>query len=84
MDVAGGAEAALTILNQLPGVVGARKVKQLDGITSLRVDSSADLRAQVARALVMGGIDLLRIDRGAGRLETIFLQLTAGNKEASQ
>jgi ABC-2 type transport system ATP-binding protein len=84
VDVAGGAEAALTILNQLPGVVGARKIKQLDGVTSLRVDSSADLRAQVARALVMGGIDLLRIDRGAGRLETIFLQLTAGNKEASQ
>jgi ABC-2 type transport system ATP-binding protein len=45
-------------------------------VTSLRVESSADLRSQVARALVMGGIDLVRIDRGAGRLEDIFLQLT--------
>jgi ABC-2 type transport system ATP-binding protein len=84
VDVAGGADAALIILNQLPGVVAASKVRQVGGVTSLRVDSSADLRAQVARALVMGGIDLLRIDRGAGRLETIFLQLTAGNKEAPQ
>jgi hypothetical protein len=32
----------------------------------------------VARALVGNGIDLLRIDRGAARLESIFLKLTKG------
>jgi len=57
--------------------------KHAGGITALRVDSTADLRAQVARALVMGGIDLLRIDRGTGRLEKIFLQLTE-HKELPQ
>jgi ABC-2 type transport system ATP-binding protein len=83
VEVAGAADSALTVLNQLPGIVRAVVVKQVAGVTSLRVDSSADLRAQIARALVMGGIDLMRIDRGTGRLEAIFLQLTE-TKELSQ
>jgi ABC-2 type transport system ATP-binding protein len=82
VDVAGGPDSALAILSRLPGVVRASVVRQSAGVTSLRVESSADLRAHVARALVMGGIDLVRIDRGAGRLENIFLQLTQG-KDAS-
>ncbi len=76
VDVAGGPDSALAILGQLPGVARASVVKQADGVTSLRVESAADLRAQVARALVMGGIDLVRIDRSTGGLENIFLQLT--------
>lgn len=76
VDVAGAPESALTVLSALPGVVRATVAKQSAGVTSLRVDTSADIRAQIARALVMGGIDLMRIDRGAGRLEAIFLQLT--------
>jgi hypothetical protein len=32
----------------------------------------------VARALVENGVDLLRIDKGAAKLESIFLELTAG------
>lgn len=76
VEVAGAPESALSVLQALPGIVRATVAKQAGGITSLRVDSTADLRAQVARALVMGGIDLIRIDRGTGRLEKIFLQLT--------
>ena len=76
VDVAGGPESALVVLGQLPGVTRTTVLRQAGGITSLRVESSADLRVQVARALVMGGIDLVRIDRGANRLEDIFLQLT--------
>jgi len=76
VDVAGAPESALTVLSALPGVVRATVAKQTAGVTSLRVDTSADIRAQIARALVMGGIDLMRIDRGTGRLEAIFLQLT--------
>ncbi|HEY4184151.1 MAG TPA: ABC transporter ATP-binding protein [Polyangia bacterium] len=83
VEVAGAADSALTVLNQLPGIVRAVVVKQAAGVTSLRVDSSADLRAQIARALVLGGIDLMRIDRGTGRLEAIFLQLTE-NKDLPQ
>jgi ABC-2 type transport system ATP-binding protein len=76
VDVAGAPESALTVLSALPGVVRATVARQTAGVTSLRVDTSADIRAQIARALVMGGIDLMRIDRGTGRLEAIFLQLT--------
>jgi len=76
VDVAGAPESALTVLGALAGVVRTTVVKQVAGVTSLRVDTSADVRAQIARALVMGGIDLMRIDRGSGRLEAIFLQLT--------
>jgi ABC-2 type transport system ATP-binding protein len=83
VDVAGGPDAALVILSQLPGVARATVAKQAAGVTSLRIESATDLRAQVARALVMGGIDLVRIDRGTGRLEAIFLQLTQ-NKELPQ
>ena len=83
VDVAGGPDSALAILTQLPGVARASVLRQAGGVTSLRIDSSADLRAQVARALVMGGIDLVRIDRGAGRLENIFMQLTS-NKDLPQ
>src|SRR3569832_1446410 len=76
VDVAGAPDSALTVLSALPGVVRATVARQAAGVTSLRVDTSADIRAQIARALVMGGIDLMRIDRGTGRLESIFLQLT--------
>jgi ABC-2 type transport system ATP-binding protein len=83
VDVAGGPDSALSILTQLPGVQRAEVLRHAGGITSLRVDTSADLRSQVARALVMGGIDLIRIDRGAARLESIFLQLTAASRASA-
>jgi ABC-2 type transport system ATP-binding protein len=76
VDVAGGPDPALAVLTRLPGVTRAVVKGQSGGIATLRVDATADLRAQVARALVMEGIDLVRIDRGTGRLESIFLELT--------
>ncbi|HEX2659062.1 MAG TPA: ABC transporter ATP-binding protein [Polyangia bacterium] len=83
VDVAGGPDSALAVLTQLPGISRATVVRQSAGVTTLRVESAADLRAQVARGLIMGGIDLVRIDKGAGRLEAIFLQLTE-SKELPQ
>jgi len=58
-------------------------MKQAPGLTSLRVEAATDVRAQIARALVTGGIDLVRIDRGQGRLEAIFLQLTESKEMPS-
>src|SRR5580765_852934 len=56
VDVAGGADTALAVLKQLPGIGGAAVVQsRRGGITSLRMEATADLRSQVARALVMGG-----------------------------
>ena len=41
-----------------------------------RFRAAPELRPRLARALVQNGVDLLRIDRGAARLESIFIQLT--------
>ena len=51
-------------------------VREADGVALVRMQAAADLRPKIARVLVNGGLDLLRIDRGAAQLESIFLQLT--------
>ena len=43
---------------------------------TLQVEASPDMRPRVAQALVGAGLELLRLDRGAQRLESIFLRLT--------
>jgi hypothetical protein len=40
------------------------------------MQAAAELRPKIARVLVNGGLDLLRIDRGGAQLESIFLELT--------
>jgi ABC-2 type transport system ATP-binding protein len=46
------------------------------GVAVLSLQGAPDLRPKVVRALVQNQIDVLRIDRGAARLESIFLKLT--------
>ena len=46
------------------------------GLSVISLAGAPELRPRIARALVQNGIDLLRIDRGAARLESIFLKLT--------
>ncbi len=60
----------------VPGVTGATIVRESDGVVLVRMQAAADVRPKIARVLVNGGLDLLRIDRGAAQLESIFLQLT--------
>jgi ABC-2 type transport system ATP-binding protein len=64
------------LASTVPGVSGATIVREADGVVLVRMQASADLRPKIARVLVNGGLDLLRIDRGAAQLESIFLQLT--------
>ena len=78
VDVAGPPDVALTILGRVPGVIDASLLSRAGELSSLQVSAATDLRAPIARALVLGGVDLVRIDRAAGRLEDIFLQLTQG------
>ena len=44
--------------------------------TGIRVSAAPELRPALVRALVGAGLDVLRVDRAASRLESIFLQLT--------
>jgi ABC-2 type transport system ATP-binding protein len=63
-------------LEALSGI-GPVSVTQEDGaLISLQVLAAADLRPRVAQALVGAGLELLRLDRGTQRLESIFLNLT--------
>jgi ABC-2 type transport system ATP-binding protein len=78
VDVTGPPDPALTVLGQVAGVTGASLLARGSGVSTLQVLSTTDVRGAVARALVMAGVELVRIDRAAGRLENIFLQLTQG------
>jgi ABC-2 type transport system ATP-binding protein len=49
------------------------------GVVALQVEASPEQRPRVAQALVGAGLELLRLDRGAQRLESIFLKLTQGS-----
>ena len=66
------------VLAALAGVGPVRVTGEADGVVTLRVDAPADLRPRVAQAVVGEGLELLRLDRGAERLESLFLRLTHG------
>jgi ABC-2 type transport system ATP-binding protein len=71
-------------LEALAGL-GPVTVAQEDGaVLSLRLEVSPDLRPKVAQALVGAGLELLRLDRGTQRLESIFLSLTRNGGASSQ
>ncbi|HLL00225.1 MAG TPA: ABC transporter ATP-binding protein [Myxococcaceae bacterium] len=63
-------------LEALAGVGTVSVVKEEGALLGLRVEASPELRPRVAQALVGAGLELLRLDRGTERLESIFLRLT--------
>src|SRR5450432_3924893 len=77
VEVAGPSARAIEIARTVAGIGAGTVLRESDGVALVSLQGNPDLRPQVARALVQGGIDLLRIDRGAARLESIFLKLTA-------
>jgi ABC-2 type transport system ATP-binding protein len=79
VEVAAPSARAIEIARSVEGVGEATVLGEADGVATLSFRStlaSPDPRPRLARALVQNGVDLLRIDRGAARLESIFLQLT--------
>jgi len=83
VEVRGAGAKAAEVLRAVPGVSQVQLVAEQNGVASLRLQAGTDLRPQVARALVGADLDLLRIDRGASKLENIFLTLTHGKEQAS-
>ncbi|HXU60758.1 MAG TPA: ABC transporter ATP-binding protein [Polyangia bacterium] len=82
VEIAGAAQRAIDVVKTVTGIGTCRVLRDNDGVALVSMEGSPDLRPKVARALVQNGIDLLRIDRGAARLESIFLKLTS--KEGPQ
>jgi ABC-2 type transport system ATP-binding protein len=71
------------VLAALAGVGPVRVTGEAEGVVTLRVEAPAELRPRVAQAVVGAGLELLRLDRGAERLESLFLRLTHGPEGAS-
>jgi ABC-2 type transport system ATP-binding protein len=81
LELNGPAQKAIDAVKGVANVTDVVVVR-LDGErASLKVETSAEVRPALVRALVGAGIDVLRVERAASRLESIFLKLTHG-KEA--
>jgi len=78
IEVVGAASRAIEVARTVTGIGECTIIREGDGVALVSMLGAPDLRPKVARALVGNGIDLLRIDRGAARLESIFLKLTRG------
>jgi ABC-2 type transport system ATP-binding protein len=77
IDVAlrGPAPAAIEVVRQVPGVLDAQIVHSGSHELVIKIRAREDCRPEIARALVLAGQELLRLDRGASRLESIFIEL---------
>jgi ABC-2 type transport system ATP-binding protein len=80
-EVIGPSARAIEIARTVGGISGGTVMRENDGVALISVEGTPDLRPKLARALVGNGLDLLRIDKGAARLESIFLQLTKDSKD---
>jgi ABC-2 type transport system ATP-binding protein len=83
VEVKGEGAKALEVLRAVPGVSTASLLTEDSGISVVHVEGGpADLRPAVVRALVYANLDVLRLDRGAQKLEQIFMKLTSGKEAA--
>ncbi|XXF79593.1 ABC transporter ATP-binding protein [Myxococcaceae bacterium GXIMD 01537] len=68
------------VLEALKDVGPVTVLHEAEGLLTLQVDAPPEMRPGVARALVGAGLKLVRLDRGEGRLESVFLRLTHGQE----
>jgi len=78
LDVRGDAAALAEALTAVPGVTAVRAREGTAGTSVIEVEASAgtDVRAELARAVVQKGADLLGLQQVGMSLEEIFLHLT--------
>jgi ABC-2 type transport system ATP-binding protein len=82
IEVAAPSRRAIDVVKTVTGIGECGVLREAEGVAVLSLQGAPDLRPKVARALVQNGIDLLRIDKGATRLESIFLKLTKDSPSA--
>jgi ABC-2 type transport system ATP-binding protein len=78
VEVRGAAAVAEAALRAVAGVRSVTVVSCEEDRVELRADAAEALRPAMARALLAAGLDLLRLDLGQDRLESLFLRLTGG------
>jgi gliding motility-associated transport system ATP-binding protein len=78
LEVRGAREAVLETVAAVPGVLSVRAPEGAGPVVELEIDVQPgdDVRAELARAVVKGGFDLLELQRMGMSLEEIFLHLT--------
>jgi ABC-2 type transport system ATP-binding protein len=81
VEIAGSAQRAIDAARTVTGIGACSILRETGGVAVLSLEGPPELRPKVARALIQNGLDLLRIDRGAARLESIFLKLTKTQAE---
>jgi gliding motility-associated transport system ATP-binding protein len=81
LEVRAPAERAVNAVKSVSGVLGVSVLSEQQGEVALRVQARTDLRPALVRAVVSHGLDLLRLDRSASRLESIFIQLARSGGE---
>jgi ABC-2 type transport system ATP-binding protein len=86
LEVRGEQDAVVRVLGAVPGVLSARVAHAAGGVLELEVDvePGGDVRAELARAVVQGGFDLLELQRMGMSLEEIFLHLTTTDAAAAE
>jgi ABC-2 type transport system ATP-binding protein len=82
IEVAASGARAIEIARSVPGIGAGTILREDGGVALVSLEGAGDLRPKLARALVGNNIDILRIDRGAARLESIFLKLTKDSEAA--
>ena len=84
LDVRGGGAELAEALRSVPGVTAVRPHAQAAGVSVIDVEAAAgaDVRAELARAVVQRGFDLLGLQQVGMSLEEIFLHLTTSEAHA--
>jgi ABC-2 type transport system ATP-binding protein len=82
IEIVGAADKAKTALAAVEGVQSIDVVRAGES-SQLRLHvTAAELRPQLVKALVVANVEVLRVDKGAAQLESIFMQLTQQGRAA--
>jgi ABC-2 type transport system ATP-binding protein len=68
-------EQVAACIRQVDGVIDVALTARENGTLAFTVDARGDYRAEVCRALVQAGHDVLQLDRAERELESVFLEL---------
>ncbi|MFZ5445363.1 MAG: ABC transporter ATP-binding protein [Myxococcota bacterium] len=82
VEVLGAAQKAVDALKAVPGVNDVTLTRLEGEQAYLRVLGTGELRPALVKALVAADCSVLKVDKAATRLESIFLKLTHGKEAA--
>ena len=76
------ADALAAVIKKVSGVSECELVGSEGSARSFDIGTDRDIRAELCRALVEAGHEVIRLDRAQRELENLFLKLVAGGSDA--